>query len=479
MFKRRTIRKKKRNRKTWYRPRFNKKEKLTEKTDFNEGQTKITKEDIIVGNGGDQYRWTAIVPNGGGIVDANELKQDFHGKIRTLKMLCAAKIAENIESLDTSYLNYGTWSVWSMVWDEVLLRSMDSFNVYSMFASKFGRVKDFKPHLIRRYLDRTLNEYELLQMTRNKAIDLFKIPKCNHRIENLFSNVNLAKLGKTLSSLIFNPLIIIDLLLVGNDPQLVAIDNPSILYNIHQLLALNLSNNSIIDDNYIFNLCLRLKNSTTSKLTMIILNNCPRISKTGIQYLIDLADQNPRCCLSYIECDHNMVLTEFNRQFESKLNGGTYDTYIEGTTWLKLDRDRYEIDLIFNLPLALKLNSLCRLFKDILIPKVNSTKFSFIEHLREEIIVDIMLHSQVYKQETLVQDLISIWTSRMNQRFSSKHTGYCYMINHNFTKSQTKSIPTKPQNESKPLFEQRVPTSRRTTTKSITTNASNFFANSS
>lgn len=462
MFKRRTTRRKSRNRKPWYKEPT-KKKKAEKFQDLDEIYSVITKEDKVVGISRDPYHWSTVHPCG-------LFSSAAEPGLKSLKELCAIELAKNIDELDSASLDYGSWSVWSLVWTKVLLFNLDSFAIYSLFASKFHNTPGFKLHVIGRYLDNTLNPKDLLLMTRNKAIDLYKVPGCNHRIENLFDKVDLIRITKSLSSLSFNPLLVLDLLSTRSDS--IVFRNPAIVLNLHNLTALNLSN-SIIDDNYIYNIFLRLKNSSSSKLTIILLRNCPKVTPTGVQYLIQLADFNPNSCLSYIECDHDMVKSDFKRKFETDLNGGEYINYVEGSRWFKLDREKYENELIYKLPLALKLNSLCKLFKENF---VNLLKFSHILNLKDKNILDLMLHSEPFRQELIVEGLTSIWNTRIYQRSITKHTGYSYTINNKLTKDDS-SPRVVEQHELIPAFDQNRPKAKKMKVRSIKPDAMSFFSN--
>jgi hypothetical protein len=353
------------------------------------------------------------------------------GTVPTLKQLCIAVIAANTGEIHSSHLHYGSVSCWLPVWEWILLNNRDSFRVFSMFASRFASEPKFKSHKIVRYNNHNEGCLTNLAKLRSKGIDLYKIPNCVHRIEPLFVNINVQQLSAYISQLWYSPLVLLDLLMIGTTSMLLK-ENMFHIFNIPNLVALNLSNNPFVDDNVMFNLCSCIKNGKLSKLSVVLLNNCINVTKEGIKYLLELDATNS--CLFYFESDIMLNTSGFNKRFHNLTSSKVHLDYVQGSHWFKVDKDQPEFEIVQKLPLALKLNSLHRLYGNHIIPKIGEEKYKYIKQLKSNILIDFMVYPEAFQSDSEMDLLKCAWTSRINQRSNFRNRAFSYMSNNNYSK---------------------------------------------
>ncbi|KAG7660980.1 uncharacterized protein J8A68_005500 [[Candida] subhashii] len=408
------------------------------------------------------YPWTTLIPSTN---SRPKLKLARPGnKIPTLKQLCAQELAANSHQIDSDYLDLAPWeSCWKLVWQFILIQGTDSIEVYTTFAEKFSTPsnQEFKSHT-------TIHQPTNFQLLKAKTIDLFRIPNArNHRIENLFKNISISDIISHLSSRHrFNPLLVLDISLSTSLKP----DDYFMLFNLPNLISINLSNHSMVDDNFLYNLSSSIRNQGKLNSLMIIkINNCPRITRKGIQYLLDLSRDKPGCSLSCIETD---ILV-------SSINQGSY---VSDTGWLKLDKSTREAQLVNRLPMG-EFNG-----HETSIPRIGEL---LAEKIYETNVLDLMIYGENYMNsmhnDPIVKDemLIKIWKARLALR-NRVSGGYTYILNKNYKPSvspqlQRSSIKREIKQEEPEIIEIQPPsettedTQPRKRKKTIKTNAKNFF----
>lgn len=379
------------------------------------------------------YPWIRLAP----LLEYNIAKVSRSGKgIPSLKLICSRKIAENADSLESSYLDTASWMVWRQVWEEILLLRNDSPRVFNIFAGKFFLLDGFKCHTLSLPLDINVgsSNWEKVLKARNEGISSVIIPRTrNHRVENLFSNINVLEIIKFIHKLSYRPWVILDASLMTRKYDR---EEHLKLFSITDLVALDLSNSQIVDDHFLYNMSVSIsKDGKLSKLTILKINNCPNVTSNGIQYLLHLAnDPDARCSLSYIESDVKISSSNFATKLQNIKS--EQPNFIDGTRWFELGDDQ-ESKPIKKFPLALKLHCLyknysSRITKDPTasdFPQytTNSTDYLFL--VRNNIVLDIMVHDKVFNSdEDDVQKLKEIWDTRIHFRNLKPQSKICCYV---------------------------------------------------
>lgn len=384
------------------------------------------------------YPWTRLAP----LLDYNLIEVPRSRKgIPSLKLICSKKIAENADSLESSFLDTASWMVWRTVWEEILSLNNDSPRVFNLFAGKFFLLDGFKCHKLSLPLDVNLgsSKWQKLLKARNEGISSVIIPRTgNHRIENLFSNINVLEIVKFIHRLSYRPWVLLDVSLMT---QKYDREDHLKLFNITNLIALDLSNSQIVDDLFLYNMSVSIsKDGKLSKLTILKINNCPKVTSKGLQYLLCLSnDADARCSLSYIESDVKISSSNFATKLQNIKS--ELPDFIDGTRWFVLDDDS-ESKSIRKLPLALKLHCLYkhysnRITKDPIVtdfPLYTTNSMSYLFLVRNSIVLDIMVHENTFTSaENDFEKLEEVWATRIhfrNLRAQSKI--YCYVIDNKY-----------------------------------------------
>lgn len=339
---------------------FNKATKLGSSNEFVDFETLIQ-----------PYLWTTVTP----IVEP-VTRIRASARIPTLKRLCAEQLARNVEYIGWHLIASAPWSIWKLVWTIIVKTGQDSPEAYAKFAKFFHTFQDFRAH---RYL--------LEQGIRGQVIGKYLIPGCRlHRVETVFRNINLYDTIKFLD--IWQPTTILDLSLIK-----LSRDEYFALFNIPNLVSLSLCNHDI-DDTFISSLCSTIKNGKLWKLSVLKIENT-KVTKTGIMNLFALGKES--CGLACIETDVPIV-----------------DNNVWPTNWLKLDN---QSALIYDLPLALKLNALIK--KNIL----KSTIFN-------DNIMDLMVVDKICNGSNMSQENIDLaWEARKGVHLK-RYRGNAYIRKH-------------------------------------------------
>lgn len=384
------------------------------------------------------YPWIRLAP----LLRYNVANSPRSGKgVPSLKLICSRKIAENADSLESSYLDTASWMVWRQVWEEILLLRNDSPRVFNIFAGKFFLLDGFKCHKLSLPLDVNgkSSKWEKVLKARNEGISSVIIPRArNHRVENLFSNINVLEIVKFIHKLSYRPWVLLDVSLMT---QKYGREDHLKLFSITDLVALDLSNSQIVDDLFLYNMSVSItKDGKLSKLTILKLNNCPNVTSKGLQYLICLAnDPDARCSLSYIESDVKISSPNFAAKLQNIKSEQPY--FIDGTRWFVLEDDQ-ESKTLKKLPLALKLHCLYKHYSSKItkdptasdFPQYTTNSMDYLFRVKNNIVLDIMVHDKIFNSdENDVENLKEIWDTRIHFRnLISKTKIYCYIIDNRY-----------------------------------------------
>lgn len=366
------------------------------------------------------YAWNRISP-----VANHNLNDKISRKgPPSLKSICAKELARNIDNLDESYLNFASWSNWKTVWNYVLRLNLDTFHAFSMFASIFCDQKDFKSHLS----SRMRNEDPIVGL-RSSSINSLLIPNSlKHRVENLFSNILFRGLVRYVHGLSYLPNVILDL----SNANLNTKDELYMIFNIPNLIALNISNNHLVDDLYLRHLLLSItKEDKLKDLTVLQINNCKNVTRNGLRSILAFTKDDVLSSLSYIESDIYL----FNENFINGFQSGNEESefrYIDQTGWAILDNSSLNSKIMKKSPLGLKLHVLYKHFSNMILGP-NSSKSNVLKNQfqnNNRILLDLMVHpNDMTKQidQDYTSEIIDIWNRRMT-RSKDLTNRYCYII---------------------------------------------------
>lgn len=323
----------------------------------------------------------------------------------TLRDICARKIGSVIRQFDASLLAQLPRLCVERVWQQLMETQNDSHYAFSLVASVLGAL--FDPH---RAHDPTF---------RGNVVAMCKIPRGCHRLENIPLSVPIGQLTRYLPP---EALVVLDVSADGwgTSPALGPAFTPKMsnderlaIYNITNLVALNLSG-TFIDDTYLYALGRAIEAGRLPKLSMLLINRCPRVTPTGVLYLLGVTAGR----LCYIESTHCLP-SPSHRHFDSR--DRIYYDYVEvgEKMWFKLDGDRSDIRMIYRLPLALKLSLLWARFHHNLDP----AKHADLDTIKQHILVDYMY----YPDHKI--DPQRCWEYRARQRDHRVNGVYGYMVN--------------------------------------------------
>ena len=321
--------------------------------------------------------------------------------ITSLKLLCALELAKNVQLIDSKLLDAAPWSIWKLVWLNILKFGQDSPSIYRKFVNKFHNHHSFKAHRL------PIGSNDI----RHELILASSIPGNRlHRFETVFRNIHLEDILQFIN--MWNPLVFMDLSLVKMQR-----DDYFTIFNINDLMVLNLSNHEI-DNTIIGALCSSIKSGKLSKLKLLKIHNT-RVTPTGILDLFKLS--NSSSVLSCIETDIHMSLDK--------------DGYVTGTGWHKLDKTRHS--LICKLPLGLKLSTLIR-------QKIIDSRSI---NLNEELILDLMMVDEVSNDKHTTEVTINgAWDLR-TKAARRVYLGETFVLNRKVTSEEKRisTLSSKPQ----------------------------------
>ncbi|CDR40240.1 CYFA0S04e06678g1_1 [Cyberlindnera fabianii] len=214
--------------------------------------------------------------------------------MRSLKDICAMKVAERAHNLNSIHLQSVTWSVMRRVWHYICLYHQDSFIIFQLFASVFSKELTFQCH----------PTVASLPLPKKSVILKNTLPNSNnHRVERLFANVRISQFVHSLNSSPFSHLTILEL----SKPM--TTDDLSYLTNITHLTALRVSRVSQLPDQVVSRWCSALKSGKWTKLKML---SMPLIEQGSFRKLQNVASW---CTLTCLEVQTKTV---FNMQREWK-----------------------------------------------------------------------------------------------------------------------------------------------------------------
>lgn len=280
-------------------------------------------------SGASVYPWTYVVP-------APRLPSLGGGsRIPSLRQICAKEVGANSDALSSLYLLEASWTCWSLVWRHILQMGRDLPVLFRMFASHFAEKPGFLCHS------------GDVPDSRSKALETCLIPVRSHRVENVFSNISVWDFVSFVSSLCASVVVDCSKVLPFSAQQLLT------LSNITTLVALDLSANVLVDDQFLYTLRSNMVEKK-SKLKVLRICSCPNVTKKGV---LSLFEEQDDFSLTYVESDVSVVS---GSRFGDRLVDSKSKTVIPGTKWTLLNESEKQTVRLAKYPLAMKTHYLLR-----------------------------------------------------------------------------------------------------------------------
>ncbi|WEJ95544.1 hypothetical protein PSN45_003064 [Yamadazyma tenuis] len=161
-------------------------------------------------------------------------------------------------------------------------------------------------------------------------------------------------------------------------------------------------------------MCSAIKDDHLSKLRVIRLTNCEKISKSAIVKLLEVS-WSKGTSLSLIICD-KIFKVDFHDQL-TRSNG------IASTNWSILPHEEVDTKRLIKFPLAMQFHYLFSKFKS-KIPELNDKNTN-------QILLDIMFHNQPFGFDSAYYMLDFVSRNRINSRHKVSPQACCLMIDKN------------------------------------------------
>lgn len=343
------------------------------------------------------YSWSRQLP------PALSVVQSTSHVLPTLKSICQKAICFRLKEIDLIHLESASWSCWQGVWHHVLRNRLDSLHCFMIFSTQFSSFAGFTPHI------GSLSALVDLLLPRDTAIEMLRVPRAKcHRLENVYCNIDLAKLGTYM------------LQFQGLNAPLLLFDVSSILFKRDQLFSLlhmprifgiDFSHQTSIDDGFLHSLgSAMVLDGAFKDLVVIVLQDCPKVSKNGLVALLEM--------LSTCHVSLSLIQTNLSVQAQPERK------YIRNTKWMTLDMSDRELQLVLTLPLGLKINTLFRLLSS---SESISTEPHCCPQFQNETVLDIYIDNNIGTNQS--QDGNDSWRARMQGHFRTQGDSILYVAN--------------------------------------------------
>lgn len=381
------------------------------------------------------YPWWEIAP----LIDFQRINVKLKGKVSSLRTICVRVLAGNASDLTTKHLNHCSLLCVKSIWNYIVSCHNDSLGAFVSFASLLNDSGTFQCHYIPRDFEAgNILNYLQFQLWRYEYLYQCLLPKSrNHRIENIFNNIRFHDFALYLDSIKFSNSLFLDFSCCS---KLLLRDDYFRLLKLHNLVGINLSNNSTIDNNILYNIANAVMEDRLCSLRIIRITNCPSVTEAGIKHLFSV---NASKKLSLIITDSYTFTS--NLGFHDKMQDPSVISAIDDTSWCLADKvldnrvlnnkDNKSLDnvtLLKKFPLPLCLSVLQKQFNNI-IPNNDCDELN-----AKTILLDFMFHEISYTPGSIEPLLLTIHFNRMKSRNQPISGISCFINNKNFEPPSTK-----------------------------------------
>lgn len=216
-------------------------------------------------------------------------------RMRSLRELCAMRIAEHHELINHELLKTGNWSVWHPVWRYLVRWRRDNYKLFQTFVDTFASEAGFASHDA--LISNPITKYKTILSSTQDAK--------RHRVERFFSNIKLDHFTNFVNGAKFQNLAILEIVKDLQDQELIE------LTNLTSLTALKVVQSAELKDTIVNSWCSAIKSHKWTKLQVLCL---PRVSESSVVKLQRLATSSR---LLYIEISFESSRFDLRKQWKS------------------------------------------------------------------------------------------------------------------------------------------------------------------
>lgn len=355
------------------------------------------------------YAWEEVNPL---YNETPKIPKGKSGRLPSLKNICSRIVAQNTSDINSSMLQSLSWPCIKLIWNHILVSHNDSLSAFITFSTTMFQLQDFRCH------SPPIKSSDELVNLRQDYLTHCLIPNVKtHRIENLFSNVNIHNFTVYLNTLRIQRLVFLDF---SHTSGLLKREDFLLLFKVGTLAGLDFSNNTVLDDTILSYLVMAIKNDRLPYLRIIRLSNCKKLSKASIEELF-LLSANGKSCLSLVICDDI-----FSFDFYEKLSHNAANKIgkqLPGTNWVHYNHEWEPAKLLMKFPLAFQYHYLQKELKQRL--------SNFPYETNDYIMLDFMFCDQIYGFDSQYYMLDYILKQRISSRNKFLSSESCLLIDTN------------------------------------------------
>ena len=345
----------------------------------------ILEKPIFDAAGASTYLWMYVKP--GPAAPANTPgEHSTPQRVRSLRQICADAVAANIDSICPAYLEEASWACWRAVWEAALHMGTDLPSVFAIFAEAFGSEASFRSHAS---IDGVIERmHRATQELKRSALLTCLIPSHGkHRVENVFLNISVGDFAQFVGAVHDCAVV-----LVCSRMAPFTIANLVALCNIGTVEAVDLSNNPIVDDQFLFTLNTCLVNGKSS-LKLLKVCGCPGVTHRGILALLQACESS---LLAYIETEVRLIPESTFAQSFLHRPVPAEDAPVPGTNWRAIS-EQSTMAMLGRQSLAMKFHYILRVRKLVSCSSV-LWDFKFLSEVADQFAQLTDLHDAAWRQ---------------------------------------------------------------------------------
>ncbi|ODQ68279.1 hypothetical protein NADFUDRAFT_48929 [Nadsonia fulvescens var. elongata DSM 6958] len=213
-------------------------------------------------------------------------------QVRSLVSIATDVVADNYTSLTDNILASTPWSgVGSRIWNKILMRGQDSFQIFALFCRRYFREPAFQAHHVFHSnfgSEESPNNLapEVYNMRNKYLIDNLIMGKKSHRVEYIPFNARVNIICQRIVIPLSNQVRMLTLL----DLSHTKMDRQSYLdlLSLPRLVALDVSyTGNELDDSIVHSWSVAIKSKKWEKLQVICFSGCPQTSSSAYKSLFD------------------------------------------------------------------------------------------------------------------------------------------------------------------------------------------------
>lgn len=375
------------------------------------------------------YDWKNVLPLGRHPLHHIEYKRP---QLPSLKSIARRHVAINCRHLEIEHFESVPFTEWEKIWKQILFLHLDSPGIFDLFALVFSQAGR-NIHCHRQISKNDVmadSNVEKLATLRSNAIEVLTMLSRNHRVENAFSNIYIPEFVRYVNALMYQPLVVIDTTGSSSSSHK---DSYVRLLSLNNLLALNFSDNDIIDDSFLSCIFTCIANEgKLTELRVLVIRNCRKVTPKGLMHFLAAISRfscYSQTSLALVETDLELPV-DFERNNNVFRTNADTQIIVKGTKWFSLV-EPWKRKILSDLPLVQKVRCLLKNYSEYINP-LQSTN-DVLTDIKSRIILDLMIHKHAIDQAGLdYSALLEAWVNRFSQvRTNSCKNTFCYIIDKN------------------------------------------------